>query len=201
MKTPTSQETLDDALTGLFKEFSPMLTLLCRKVLLNEADAEDLVHDVFLLKVPSKLMLGDLPTRRDWAHWLIAVCKNACLDKLRSRSRDARLLTSAAHEMSAFRTPLADQEEMNLLEREQKLQELLAALEPRYRQVLQLKYLLQNTWDEVASVLGLSTQGARKRAQLAMKQIKDRELEQCRDEKKKKRKGEDGKGGDRYDSK
>jgi DNA-directed RNA polymerase specialized sigma24 family protein len=45
------------------------------------------------------------------------------------------------------------------------------SLEPRYREVLTLKYLLEMTWDEVAARLGLSQAGARKRADLAKKAL------------------------------
>ena len=48
---------------------------------------------------------------------------------------------------------------------------LMRDLRPAYREVLTMKYLWQLTWEEVAIRLGLSQAGARKRADLARKEI------------------------------
>lgn len=145
-------------------------------ILKTREDAEDLVQDMFAHKVPA--LLADRPelTREELGRVLAVSARNLCIDRYRRRRRfpeselDPEAYAAGGDSDSdAERDPDA----------------LMKDLRPTYREVLTLKYLWQLTWEEVAARLGLSQAGARKRADLARKEILAREA----------RRGADGKEG------
>lgn len=146
-------------LEQIFTRFSPMVFAIGLKVLKSREDAEDVVQDIFAHKVPAMLEQNPGMGREEMGRYLAVITKNLCIDRYRRRRRFPETeLDPEAHPLDA-----ADGEAEGIKE----LAPLMEALEPRYREVLTLKYLLEMTWDEVASRLGLSQAGARKRAHLA----------------------------------
>lgn len=147
-------------------------------ILKNRYEADDLVQEVFATRLPKLLQSeGDL----EWENWgkLIArTARNLAIDVYRRKSRYSALPEGAFAEVTAQNDgsqdmysgmsdassdPYGDPES----EREAKLQAELQNMEPTYHQVLTLKYMLKLTWEETAERLGLSVQGARKRAEKA----------------------------------
>jgi RNA polymerase sigma factor (sigma-70 family) len=135
-------------------------------ILKTREDAEDLVQDMFAHKVPA--LLQDRPelTLEELGRVLAVAARNLCIDRYRRRRRFPESeLDPEMHEAGTSAEPDPEREP----------DALMRDLRPTYREVLTMKYLWQLTWEEVATRLGISQAGARKRADLARKEILARE--------------------------
>ncbi|HKP96424.1 MAG TPA: sigma-70 family RNA polymerase sigma factor [Fibrobacteria bacterium] len=152
-------------LEELFERFSPMAFSIGMSILKSREDAEDLVQDLFAHKVPA--LLRDRPglTPEEFGRILAAAARNLSIDRYRRRRRfPESTLDPEAHSCNP-----GDPGEP--ADPESALASHLKDLQPAYLEVLTLKYLFRLTWEEVATRLGLSQSGARKRAGLARKEI------------------------------
>lgn len=131
------------------------------KILKSREDAEDVVQDIFAHKVPAMLVQNPGLNREETGRMLAVMARNLCIDRYRRRRRFPETELDPEIEIGTG-TDTEDSEGAELAP-------LMESLTPRYREVLTLKYLLELTWDEVASRLGMSQAGARKRADLAKK--------------------------------
>jgi RNA polymerase sigma-70 factor, ECF subfamily len=149
-------------LEEIFERFSPMAYSIGMAILKSREDAEDLVQDLFAHKAPA--LLRDRPglSREELGRVLAVAARNLCIDRYRRRRRFPE--SELDPEMHAAEAETGT-------EAPEGPEALLRDLKPAYREVLTLKYLWQLTWDEVAQRLGLSQAGARKRADLARKEI------------------------------
>ncbi len=145
--------------------FSPMVFSIGLSILKTREDAEDLVQDMFAHKVPA--LLRDRPdlTQEELGRVLAVAARNLCIDRYRRKRRFPE--TELQPEMHSSEGGTGTDTEHAAAEMEL----LLENLKPKYREVLTLKYLLAMTWEEVAIRLGISQAGARKRADLARKDI------------------------------
>lgn len=152
----------------IFVRFSPMVFSIGLSILKSREDAEDLVQDIFANKVPA--LLQDKPGwgPEDLGFYLASVARNLAIDRYRRRARFPQTeINPEFHEASSEKGD--DGRERDLV----RLEGILEGLAPKYREVLTLKYLLQLTWDDVCARLGLSSAGARKRADQARKAVGD----------------------------
>jgi len=135
-------------------------------ILKTREDAEDLVQDMFAHKVPALLSERPDLTLEELGRVLAVSARNLCIDRYRRRRRFPETeLDSEAHAAGSEAESGDDRDP----------DALMKDLRPTYREVLTLKYLWQLTWEEVAARLGISPAGARKRADLARKEILARE--------------------------
>ncbi|MDB5048596.1 MAG: hypothetical protein JWO30_1667 [Fibrobacteres bacterium] len=167
--------------------FSPMAFSIGLSILKTREDAEDLVQDLFAHKVPALLRERPDLTQEELGRVLAVAARNLCIDRYRRKRRFPE--TELDPEMQGPGTG-TDTEGGEIGNPET----LLADLKPKYREVLTLKYLWAMTWEEVAARLGISQAGARKRADLARKDILANHPDR-RTRKKDSPTGEAGKGG------
>ena len=133
-------------------------------ILKTREDAEDLVQDLFAHKVPA--LLQDRPdlTQEELGRILAVAARNLCIDRYRRKKRFPESELDPDVHVAGTGTDTEADEIGNP-------EVLMKDLRPAYREVLTLKYLWQLTWDEVAVRLGISQAGARKRADMARKEI------------------------------
>lgn len=132
-------------------------------ILKTREDAEDLVQDLFAHKVPALLRERPDLTQEELGRVLAVAARNLCIDRYRRKRRFPEVEIDPEIHSPGTGTDtedIADNPET-----------LMQDLKPKYREVLTLKYLWQLTWEEVAERLGISQAGARKRADLARKEI------------------------------
>jgi RNA polymerase sigma factor (sigma-70 family) len=132
-------------------------------ILKSREDAEDVVQDIFAHKVGPLLEQNPGMGREEMGRYLAVMARNLCIDRYRRRRRFPETELDPEIGIAAG----SAEEDGDAKE----LAPLLESLEPRYKDVLTLKYLLELTWDEVAVRLGLSHAGARKRADLAKRAL------------------------------
>jgi RNA polymerase sigma-70 factor, ECF subfamily len=137
-------------------------------VLKSREDAEDVVQDLFAHKMPALLESHPGLNPEEMGRMLAVITKNMCIDRYRRRRRfpETELDPEMIMVGGAGGTG-TDTEAPEYGEATKDLEKLMEDLTPRHREVLTLKYIWDMTWEEVATRLGLSHAGARKRADQA----------------------------------
>lgn len=133
-----------DALSFFYTRFAPKMLALIRRYVGDSMDAEDILHDGFIIA------LTRLKTLRDYDHvdyWLATIMKNLSLQFLRLQDVGTML-----HEIPETEdTPLAD----DFLDMET-LESLIKELPTGYRNVFRLAVLENKSHREIAQILGIS---------------------------------------------
>ena len=156
----------------VYLEFGPRVYHTARRMLSNEADAEDVAQDVFtqvVRKLPSFRGEAALPT------WLHRVTVNAALAHRRKRA-----LRAQAHVANPADDLLevggTDGPEVELLDEEQRalIQRAIAALPELYRGVLVLSDVEGLSNADIAEALGLSVPAVKSRLRRARLLLRDK---------------------------
>lgn len=130
------------AFTALVQQHRPQVLRICRQILGNYADAEDVSQNVFL-------MLATRPPKSDQSlpGWLHTVARNAAISYLRSRTRRAYHEAEAARELATqsvgtSKIPVED------------LEAALARLSAPFQKAVRLRYLHNYSQQEAAQLMG-----------------------------------------------
>ncbi len=139
----------------LYADNEPRITRLCRLLLGDEHQGQDVSQEVFL---KLHVALGSETRPMDWERWLTRVAVNACTDLRRGRWWQGWLGRRAAFEETDHASSQPGPEQ-RLLGRRQRLRlhEALRALSARQREVFVLRHYEGWSTQEVATELGLST--------------------------------------------
>ena len=132
--------------------YSQKIFHLALSMLRNETQAEDMTQDILL-----RIWKG-LPGYHGEASlstWIYAIARNTCLTELKKRAhRPAISLNEPAFETNLDAVPTLqyhDPDSGTALD----VNQLLAQIPEKYRQVITLFYLEQKSYEEVAALLGL----------------------------------------------
>lgn len=114
--------------------------------------AEDIVHDVFIKIWETKQTLCNV---RHFRSYLFAICKNMTLNMLARASREAEILANL-HLQTQHSEP--DREiELNQQNRRELLHEAIEQLPVQRRKIFRLCKIDGNSYDTVASQMGISS--------------------------------------------
>jgi RNA polymerase sigma factor (sigma-70 family) len=108
------------------------------------------------------------PGRGEPRAWLFGIARNAALDELRRRGRQAELLAEPA-DLSAS----AVDESAEASERRLALTAALAQLDPRERELIALKFFAGLSNTEIAGVLGISESNAGTKLHRAVTKLRE----------------------------
>ncbi|HEY1849226.1 MAG TPA: sigma-70 family RNA polymerase sigma factor [Opitutaceae bacterium] len=143
-----------DALAELYDAFSRPLFSTAKHILNDAAEAQDVVHDVFLSLWQNA---GSFDHRRGGAFpWAVALTRNRAIDRLRSRTNRARLLAKSAPEDLGYgAAPLNNGlARAELSDRADAVRDALAGVPEEQRRVLELAFFSGMTQKEIAEKLG-----------------------------------------------
>ena len=138
------------AFAALYDRLAGLLLATARRILGDEAEAEDLVHDVFL-SIWDKAAAFD-PSRGTPVAWALTLVRNRAIDRLRSRVRRGELLAASApsdlgyHEPAGGDAPLA----ADLAERGALVRAALFDLPSEQRRALELAFFSGLTHEQIA---------------------------------------------------
>lgn len=151
----------------MMKEFTPSLTYFAGSIAGNEAEAEEIVADVFI-KIWQQRQQTKAPN--DVRYYLFKAVKNTALNYLK---RNGRRLTHH-NEWQIQVSKVAPQNPQDLMISKERLHEINAAirsLPPRCRQVFILVKEDGLTYEQVATLLDLSKATVNVQMTLALKKI------------------------------
>jgi len=132
----------------------------------DQAVAEDVTATAFERAYRKRSRFD--PTRGEPRAWLFGIARNAALDELRRRGRQAELAAEPADLASA-----STQEGAEASERRLALAAGLARLEPRERELIALKFFAGLANAEIAAVVGVSESNAGTRLHRAVTKLRE----------------------------
>src|SRR5690348_6102516 len=156
MNSIFARELVEDpeAFTQLYLEFYPSVLRLCHYLLGSREEAEDAANDIFV-RLPRALKTYD--TKQPFSRWLSRVASNYCVDVLRMRRSEQRVLVPADPEAPEPAAPaISPLQELLSQEEEEAVRAAIARLPEQYRAPLVLRYYNELSYDEIADNLGLS---------------------------------------------
>ncbi len=137
----------DDAFGVLVERYRAAVLRLAYRLTHDSDEAKDIAQDAFLR---AYRRLDDFRPERPFARWLFVIARNASLDALRRRRRAA----NASPEPLGSAQP--GPEELALRNDEAaRVHAALEALPAHYRQVLELYYVSELRYREIALALGI----------------------------------------------
>jgi RNA polymerase sigma-70 factor (ECF subfamily) len=153
LETILQQARLGDqaALTRLHRLFAPRIRGLCRHMLGSLEYAEDATNEIFL-RIAKVIETFDasIPFER----WLLKIASNHCIDLLRRRNREQRLIVQTdAEALPMAVSPVSPLNELLQRERVQTVRAAIEKLPAKYRVPLVLRYYSDLSYDEIAQQL------------------------------------------------
>lgn len=149
-----------DELTSLYERYALLVHRRCRQLLGSAADAEDLVHEVFL-----RAQRSAPPRDGSTLVWLYRVATHCSYDRLRSRQRDER---RAQHLTAGGASVSADADQRALVGM------VLRGLDALTCEVGLLHHLDGLTQEEIASASGYSRKTVGKKLALFEAEFRDK---------------------------
>jgi RNA polymerase sigma-70 factor (ECF subfamily) len=157
---------IEDGTAALWREFSAPLRSFLRARTRSDADADDLLQDIFV-RIQKRL-----PGLRDPAKlqgWIYRIARNAVIDHYRARREHVPL---------DFELESEDPEGRDLVDLSHSLRRFIAALPAQYREPLVRHEFQGEPMQEVATALGLSLTATKTRVRRARMMLR-KMLDQC----------------------
>lgn len=147
------------AYADLMRMYKEPLYLMLLKMTNNPTEADDLTIEAFG-KAFSSLHLYT-PTHA-FSTWLFSIASNNCVDYIRKKRLQTVYLddmrTCVGDEAYEYPIPSGDDNPEEAIIQEQRIQmlrEVVKQLKPRYRQLVELRYFEELSYDEIAKQLNL----------------------------------------------
>jgi RNA polymerase sigma-70 factor, ECF subfamily len=151
------------ALAELYARHAPRMLALARRLLRDEKESEDLMHEVFL-EIWRRAGEYD-PERATVEGWMLMLTRSRSLDKLRSAHTRRSVLVGVPKEPEALGAELNSPDYL-------RVQRALEALAIEQRQVVILTYFDGLTSSEIAEVLNLPVGTVKSRTRLALERLR-----------------------------
>jgi RNA polymerase sigma-70 factor (ECF subfamily) len=165
-----SEKLSEQSFSQLVEDFQTPIFNLCYRMLGNRQEAEDATQETF---VRAYLHYQQYDPARPVKTWLFSIAHHYCIDLLRKR-RQATLISMddfADRFLSQARPFISPEESLARLEESRYLQNLLANIQPEYRDAVLLRYWFDLSYDEIAAISGCSVSAAKSRVFRAKKQL------------------------------
>jgi RNA polymerase sigma-70 factor (ECF subfamily) len=172
-----SPPTQSPSVEQVFHRYVPRVYSLARRMMGHDADAEDVTQDV-LLQVVRKL--DSFRGEADLATWLHRITVNAALvqrrKQARRREQQVEAPLSTIQDGATIRSPEAfrDAPEQAVLDQEtqEMVEQAIAGLPPKYRDVYVLSEVEHFSNTEIADLLGLNLPGVKIRLHRARRMMR-----------------------------
>ena len=145
----------------LYMEYRGLMFHVANKILHNEQDAEDTVHQAFLKVAENIEKIGD-PKCPKSQGYIVTIAENKAIDLYRRRQK--RQVVELSDDLPGVTA---------IYEGENILASCILKLPARYREVILLRYYQGYSVKEVAAILGLSLSAASKLNQRAKNRLRE----------------------------
>jgi RNA polymerase sigma-70 factor (ECF subfamily) len=155
----------------LFQRYTHLIFGTCMKYLRDEDDAQDAALQIFE-KLLSELHRHDIQVFKGWLHM---VCKNFCLMHLRSASSQLKRAKEMQKDLIAF---MEKEEVMHLSSQDMKelqltrMEECLENLNQEQKLCVELFYLKEKSYQEVADITSFSMNNVKSYIQNGKRNLK-----------------------------
>lgn len=149
-------------LAALYKRYMPLVYGVCLKYLKNEEDAKDAVMQLFEALI-SKLQNHTIENFKSWLH---VVTKNFCLMQLRKKPGKNVELNDDLMQLPAFEHHTDKEAAFTILEK------CLETLNHEQRTAIQLFYLEEKCYKDVAEITGYAPDKVRSHIQNGRRNLK-----------------------------
>ena len=161
------------AFEQLYDRYSNILYATAMKFLREDADAQDVVHDVFI-QIWDKAKLYD-PAKGKPLTWALTLTRNRSIDRIRAIQRRGRLREdfekeTVVDESAGIREALSG---VDASEKNQILRDAVQRLSPEQRKVIELAFFGGLTQNEVANRLGEPLGTVKARARRGLMKLKE----------------------------
>ncbi len=159
------------ALGTLYDRYATPLYSLAIKMLANEAEAQDVLHDVFL-SVWNKAA-GFRADRGSAFSWTVALLRNRIIDRIRARRRHGELIEANAPDLEPSGSAASSSAENCVTnERAREVRAAMSQISDDQRQVLRLAFFEGLTQAEIAEKLEEPLGTIKARAQRGMAKLR-----------------------------
>ena len=148
-------------LADLYEAFEGELHRYAIRLVRDSDHADDLVQETFIRAMANLELLGQLNAHQRQA-WLYRVLKNLFLDAQDTRRREQALVEQITQETQFASDPWMEMMSPDMFE----------LIPERYRELLQKRYLLGMTSEEIGRELGIPAATVRSRLHLAIKYLR-----------------------------
>ena len=153
----------------IYKTYRNLMFHIARRILGNEADAEDAVQEAFLRIIENFENFSDAKCLKT-KHSCVIIVKRIAIDMLRRRSiREKEVDPDIIEDL--FEDPEAA-ECMEAVAENADLAAALSSLPERYREAVLLRYSDEYSYEEIAQIMGITEANARKIVQRACKKLR-----------------------------
>ena len=141
-------------IASLFSEHQKLFFSIARGYAENPMDAEDIIEGSLESLISSSTRFMEIPKEKQIAY-IAAVIRNDCIDFARKKKRQpeccnySSVIDATADEQQDFVRRIESKEQIKLI---------LAGLKEDDRVILELKYVLEATTEEIAQILGCRKQ-------------------------------------------
>jgi RNA polymerase sigma-70 factor, ECF subfamily len=162
-----------EAFEQLYDRYANILYATAMKFLKEDADAQDVVQDVFI-QIWDKAKLYD-PAKGKPLTWALTMTRNRSIDRIRAIQRRTRLRDdfekeTVADESAGVREALSG---VDASEKSQILRDAVGRLSPEQRKVIELAFFGGLTQSEVADRLGEPLGTVKARARRGLMKLKE----------------------------
>ena len=158
----------------IFKSYRPRLLRACMGFLGTQAsEAEDIVHDCFLVALPK---LTDYTALQPMHAWLRQICLRLCYARLRNSSH---ILCCLEDDLNAYRIQASieavasDNLDVKEQQRLELLREWIKRLKPDMRLMIELRNIHAMTYATIGSTLGINRPLVQARLLAARSQLRE----------------------------
>lgn len=146
----------------LYERYNKLMFYVAHRILAKEQDVEDAVHQAYIAILENMHKIGDLDSAQTKAY-VVIVTEHKAIDILRQQTR----IVDIDFEDAAAGLTIPPPESNGLAE-------AIAQLPARYREALMLRYYMCYSTPEVAQLLGMRPESAKRLLSRAKKRLEER---------------------------
>ena len=168
------EEEQQDLVKKIYKDYHAFFMNISRNITGSQTMAEDAVSEAYLRIIKNIKKISDLP-RHDLRPFCVVIVKNCSMDILRKNER----YVYGAEEQLQLESTGQSEPEQEMLNSEEKLavSKLLSVLSDEEKAFVSLKYAYGMKYKEIAVILDISEETARKRNQRIIDKLRKSYME------------------------
>ena len=158
-----------DAYSCLYKKYYPKLYSYGINLGLNNLQAPDAIQDIFLKLFEKPSLITDVSTL---SSFLFRSVRNFFINTVKKEDKYVDIdenISSFSFDYSIEENLVAEEERAAVLEL---VDEVIASLTPRQREIIYFRYLYEMDYEEIARIMNISQQGARNMIYKAFEKIR-----------------------------